>query len=170
MAELDEQFRTDVVLYNMQAKKVFTDKERFIFLQLPRFTKEAEDCKNDFERWIYVLKNMEVLDRMPWVAKDSVFHRLAQIAEVSNMSEEDRIKYDSALRHYRDTISVLQGAIDKGKALGQTEGFAKGQAEGRAEGRAEGVSNVAKKMKENGISSDIITKMTGLSTEEIEKL
>lgn len=61
---------------------------------------------------------MEVLDRMPWAAKNSVFRRLAEIGEVSNMSKEERIKYDAALRHFRDTISVMQGAEDKGLGRG----------------------------------------------------
>lgn len=154
MDGLGDEFRTDVVLYNLQKKEVFSDKERFIFLQLPNFRKEADECDNDFERWIYVLKNMDILDRMPWAAKDSVFHKLAEIAEVSNMSKEERIKYDSALRHYRDTISVLQGAEDKGWAKGAEETNIKN----------------ALTMKRLGISRDIIMQVTELSSERIDSL
>lgn len=154
MDGLGDEFRTDVVLYNLQKKEVFSDKERFIFLQLPNFRKEADECDNDFERWIYVLKNMDILDRMPWAAKDSVFHKLAEIAEVSNMSKEERIKYDSALRHYRDTISVLQGAEDKGIAKGVKETNIKN----------------AQTMKRLGVSKDVIMQVTGLSSEKIDSL
>ena len=154
MDGLGDEFRTDVVLYNLQKKEVFSDKERFIFLQLPNFRKEADECDNDFERWIYVLKNMDILDRMPWAAKDSVFHKLAEIAEVSNMSKEERIKYDSALRHYRDTISVLQGAEDKGWAKGAEENNIKN----------------ARTMKRLGVSKDVIMQVTGLSSEKIDSL
>ena len=154
MDGLGDEFRTDVVLYNLQKKEVFSDKERFIFLQLPNFRKEADECDNDFERWIYVLKNMDILDRMPWAAKDSVFHKLAEIAEVSNMSKEERIKYDSALRHYWDTISVLQGAEDKGIAKGVKETNIKN----------------AQTMKRLGVSKDVIMQVTGLSSEKIDSL
>ena len=97
---------------------------------------------------------MEVLDRMPWAGKDSVFRKLAEIAEVSNMSKDDRIKYDSALRHYRDTLSVLQGAKDSG----------------RREGREVGRKEVAKKMKSAGIPIIQIIEFTGLSAQDIELL
>ena len=97
---------------------------------------------------------MDILDRMPWAAKDSVFHKLAEIAEVSNMSKEERIKYDSALRHYRDTISVLQGAEDKGWAKGVKETNIKN----------------ARTMKRLGISKDIIMQVTELSSEKIDSL
>lgn len=154
LKELGEQFRTDIVLFNIQEKKVFSDKERLIFLQLPKFNKDAEDCTNDFDCWIYLLKNMEVLDRMPWTAKNSVFRKLAEIAEVGNMSKEERIKYDSSLRHYRDTISVSQGAVD----------------EGRKEGREEANLNNAKVMKSLGLPVDTIQKVTGLDVERIKSL
>lgn len=154
MPGLGNNLRTDVSLVNMQTGKVFTDKERFIFLQLPAFSKDADDCGNDFERWIYVLKNMEILDRMPWAAKDSVFRRLADIAEVSNMTKDERIKYDASLRHYRDTISVMQGAEDKG----------------RVEGRAEGKAEVAKKLLAMNMPLETIVQATGLTAEEIKGL
>ena len=97
---------------------------------------------------------MNILDRMPWAAKGSVFHKLAEIAEASNMSKEERIKYDSALRHYRDTISVLQGAEDKGWAEGVKETNIKN----------------ARTMKRLGISKDIIMQVTELSSEKIDSL
>ena len=40
------------------------DRMRLIYLQLPLFRKELEDCENVFEQMIYVLKNMDVLQRM----------------------------------------------------------------------------------------------------------
>ena len=117
---------------------------------------------------------MEVLDRMPWAAKDSVFRKLAEIAEVSNMSKDDRIKYDSALRHYRDTLSVLQGAKDSGRREGREEGREVGRKEGREvgrrEGREAGRKEVAKKMKSAGIPITQIVEFTGLSAQDIELL
>ena len=105
---------------------------------------------------------MEVLDSMPWTAKNSVFRKLAEIAEVSNMSKEERIKYDSSLRYYRDTISVLQGAVDEGRKEGREEG--------RKEGQEEANLNNAKVMKSLGLPVDTIQKVTGLDVERIKSL
>ncbi|MDD6552371.1 MAG: Rpn family recombination-promoting nuclease/putative transposase [Prevotellaceae bacterium] len=182
MDGLGDNFRTDVVLMNKQRKEVFSDKERFIFLQLPVFHKEAEECKDDFERWIYVLKNMEILDRMPWAAKDSVFRKLAEIGEVSNMTKDERIKYDAALRHYRDTLNVMRGAEDKGRQQGLAEGRLQGLSEGRLqglnEGRLQGLNEgqlsanlkTAKNLLSMGLSIEQIAKATGLDSKDIEKL
>ena len=158
MEGLANNFRTDVVLMNKQRGLPFSDKERFIFLQLPVFKKEADECRDDFERWIYVLKNMEILDRMPWAAKDSVFHKLAEIGEVSNMTKDERLKYDAALRHYRDTLNVMRSAEDKGRQQGLTEG------------RQQANIQTAKNLLAMGLSVDQIAKATGLSCEEVMKL
>jgi len=100
-------FRVDVGMTDLESGELFNDKLRLVYLQLPLFVKEADDCENDFERWIYVLKNMETLNRLPWMAKSAVFRRLAEVAEVSALSKEERIKYDHALKVYRDSINGL---------------------------------------------------------------
>jgi len=154
--------RIDVGMTDMQLGGLFTDKIRLICLQMPCFTKEAEECENQFERWIYVLKNMETLTRMPWAAQNAVFQRLAEVAEVSKLSKEDRQKYDHALKRYRDTLNAMTGAEIKGREEGREEG--------RAEGRAEGKVEVARNMKSSGMSLADIVRFTGLTEEQVNAL
>lgn len=185
MDGLGDNLRTDVSLVNMQTGKVFSDKERFVFLQMPCFNKEAKECNTLFERWIYVLKNMAVLDRMPWTAKDMVFKRLAKIAEVRNLTKEERAQYDASLKHYRDSLNVMRGAIEEGLTRGRTEGYSEGLSEGLSKGHSEGLAEglsqglaeglsqgrteVAKKLKLMGMSLKDIMEATGLTEEEVEK-
>ena len=160
--DFDKKFRSDIGLADKGNNKLFSDKMRMTFMQLPLFTKEADECDTDFDKWIYVLKNMETLTRLPWAAKSSVFKRLEQIADVASLSRQERMKYDVGLRKYRDTLSVLEGA--------KQDGLAEGRAEGRAEGLAEGKKDIARKMKSKGFSAADISEMTGLTDEEIETL
>ncbi|OKZ16838.1 MAG: hypothetical protein BHV72_11785 [Bacteroides sp. 43_46] len=44
--------RTDVVLSDRATGKLFNDKFRQIFIELPNFNKEEDECNTDFERWI----------------------------------------------------------------------------------------------------------------------
>ena len=55
------QLRIDVRLTDGEGS-LFSDKLRLIYLQMPCFAKDADECENQFERWIYILKNMEILD------------------------------------------------------------------------------------------------------------
>lgn len=162
LKDISDEFRTDVALMDMKHKTLFSDKVRQIYLQLPLFKKEPDECENVFDRFIYVLKHMDILERMPWAAQNSVFQKLASIAEVGALSKEDRIKYDESLRKFRDTISVMEGQ--------RLEGKAEGRAEGLTEGRTEGKTEVAVKLKAMGLSVSEITEATGLSPEQVEAL
>jgi predicted transposase/invertase (TIGR01784 family) len=149
-----DRLRIDVGLTDLQRGGLFSDKLRLIYLQMPCFTKEMEECENHFERWIYILKNMEILERMPWAAQNAVFRRLAEVAEVSALSKEERIKYDRALKRYRDTYNAMTGAEQKG----------------RAEGVEDNKRDNAKRMKADNMPAELIAKYTGLTEEVIEVL
>lgn len=105
---------------------------------------------------------METFNRLPWVAKDSVFHRLAEIAEVSAMTKEERQKYDYALRKYRDNLCVYEGAIQKGIEKGIAKGITKGETKRNVE--------IVRRMKAKGYPLEEIMDCTGLSAEEIGAL
>ena len=156
--DFKKQFRTDVVLAEKDTKEQFSDKLRMIYLQLPLFKKEAEECENQVERWIYLLKNMETLNRLPWAAQSAVFKKLESIADVSAMTRAERLQYDEALKKYRDTISVFEGVRLEGRM------------EGNAEGRLEEKIAIARNLKSMGMSISDVSKATGLSEEGIKAL
>lgn len=158
MKDSEGNFRTDVVLSDRDTHVPFSDKLRFVFLQLPCFKKEESECENDFERWIYVLKNMETLQRLPFKARKSVFEKLEQIVDIASLSKEERMKYDESIKVYRDQLATLDFAKQKGRA------------EGRAECRVEGTLDVVRRMKAMSISVETISLCTGLSLDEIAGL
>ena len=125
-----------------------------IYLQLPLFKKEADECENQVERWIYLLKNMETLNRLPWAAQSAVFKKLESIADVGGMTRAERLQYDEALKKYRDTISVFEGV----------------RMEGREEGLKEGAIANARKMKAYGLTLEMISDITGLTIDEVKGL
>ena len=141
-----------------------------IYLQLPYFDKQADECENDFERWIYVLKNMEALNRMPFAAKDSVFAKIAQIADISALSKEERMKYDEGIRKYRDTICVMDYAIESGLKKGFDKGMKQGIEQGRAEGEKQGRYEVAQKLLAMGLPIESVLQATGLSKDDVKQL
>ena len=134
--------------------RFFSNKFRQIFIELPNFNKEEDECENDFERWIYILKHMDTLDRMPFKARKAVFERLEKLASKANMTQEERARYEEEWKVYNDYFNTLDFAEQKG--------LQKGLQKGKEE--------TARNLKELGVADDIIIKSTGLSKEEIEKL
>ena len=139
---------------------------RFIFLELPSFCKEEDECVNDFERWIYVLKNMETLKRMPFKAQKSVFDELEKIVDISALSKEERLKYDESIKIYRDNLAIASGQ----RKLGHKEGFEEGFGEGIETGIKKERREIALKMKSSGMTPEQIMQITGLSLKEIKEL
>jgi len=101
---------------------------------------------------------MEKLNRYPFEIKDKVFKKLIETCDVASWSREERIKYDRALKRYRDTIAVMEGQ----KLEGLKQGI--------KQGRAEGIQVVARNLKNSGIPIDVIAQNTGLTVEEINNL
>ena len=137
---------------------MFSDKLRFIYLSLPFFDKSEEECETGFEKWIYVLKYMEVLERLPFTAQKKIFDHLAKLADVRCLSSEEQEKYDESIKAVDDYYSGLYGAYIEG----EKEGFAKGLAEVRAK--------VARNLLAMGMSWSQIIQATGLTEEDLKQL
>ena len=121
---------------------------------------------------------MTTLEDIPFMADNPVFRYLADVADISALSQGERQRYDESIKTMRDHISAYDTARNKGLAegvaKGRSEGLAEGLSKGKIEGRSEGVKEekiqTARRMKTEGFSIELITKMTGLSLEEIANL
>ena len=155
-------FRTDVALREKSSDSMFSDKLRFIYLSLPFFDKSEEECETGFEKWIYVLKYMEVLERLPFTAQKKIFDHLAKLADVRCLSSEEQEKYDESIKAVDDYYSGLYGFY--------VEGEEKGIAKGRAEGELSKSLTIARNLLAMGMSLPQIVKATGLNEEQLKQL
>lgn len=191
-------FRTDMILADRDNGKMVSDKIRMVYLMLPFFEKTETECETDFERWIFVLKNMNTFERMPFLAKNAVFKKLAEISDLRTLSKKDMDKYEDSIRIMRDAYATYKYAIktgledgrkqgleegmaqgiEKGMAQGLEKGMAQGLEEGMAQGiekgkaEAEHLKNIefAKLMLSDGDSTEKIQRYTGLTAEEINEI
>ena len=125
-----------------------------------------EECTTFLDCWIYNLKHMETLEKMPFEAQHKIFKRLAEIADSKSLTKEEQEKYDNSMMVMWDNYAVYKHAEEKGIIKGE----AKGRAEGRAEGKKEKAKEIALKLLALNTPIDIIFQSTGLSIEEIKKL
>ena len=129
-------FLNDLLEGELHVKDVtFTDKLRFIYLSLPLFDKKVEECETDFDKWIYVLKHMATLERIPFATQKKIFKRLADIADSRCLSKEEMEKYEESQRvvdnynlgMYSAWYQGNEEGIKLGEARGEKNGFRKGQ-------------------------------------------
>ena len=99
---------------------------------------------------------------MPFMAKNAVFRKLAEISDITALSKEEHEKYDESIKILRDNYATFKFAIK--------EGHDKGRAEGRAEGQTKEKKQIAQNMLKEGMAVSLICKMTGLDEQEVLKL
>ena len=160
MSGLPKKLKVDSGISDRETGKPINPFLRLIYIQLPFMNKGEEECDNNFERWIYILKNMENMSEIPAKYKE-IMDELTTfecVAEESAMGEYERACYEKELKRVRDNRAILNFERKEG------------QAEGRAEGRNEEKIDIARRMKEAGMTSNLISDFTGLSKEQVESL
>ena len=141
-----------------QFGKEFYEKLQLIYIQMPLFNKEESELETRRDKWLYFLKYLPNLEHIPSIMKEKVFQKAFHTAEVASMSEKDRAFYEQAEKDYLSYWATITTAEKKGMQTGINIG--------RAEERIE----IARNLKEEGLDPAFISKMTGLSSEEIERL
>jgi len=149
-----DKFRYDVKLSDIETKQVFYDKLTFIYLEMPKFNKKAEELETRFEKWLFILKNLHKLDRIPAELKENIFLKLFETAEISKFSQQEYQDYEDSLKYYRD----IKNSLDTAKE------------EGEIKGRIEGKIEIAMQMLKKGIEISLISELTGLTEQEIRNL
>ncbi|MFN8436201.1 MAG: Rpn family recombination-promoting nuclease/putative transposase [Cytophagales bacterium] len=117
-------FRYDVKLSDIETKKVFYDKLTFIYLEMPKFNKTVEELETRFDKWLFVLRNLNKLDRIPEKLKEQIFDKLFETAEIAKFTPEQIRSYEDSLKYYRD----LKNFLDTAKEEGYEQGYEQGKA------------------------------------------
>ena len=138
--------------------QTFYDKLTYIFIEMPRFTKEEAQLENHFDKWLYFLKHLEDFESIPDILKEDVFMKGFEIAEIANFNEKELAEYEESLKVYRDLKGVIDTSFEEGEKVGFDKGIEKKARE------------MAKTMKKEGEPLEKISRYTGLSKQEIEKL
>lgn len=151
-------FRYDVKLTDIESKKIFYDKLTFIYLEMPKFNKGIDELETRFDKWLFVLRNLNRLDRIPDKFKEQIFEKLFETAEIARFTPDQVRYYEDSLKYYRD----LKNSLDTAKDEGMQEGIEKGI--------EKGIEIVAINALKLGKSISEIMELTGLSRGQIEKL
>ena len=133
-----------------QSNKVFYDKLKFVYLEMPHFINEEHQLETRLDKWLYFIKHLEDFQNIPEIFKDDIFLQAFEIAEIAKYSEEERHDYEQSLKVYRDLKVVIDTAFDDGQTKRTLE--------------------IAKKLKEKGMDTDFIIETTGLTKSEIDNL
>ncbi|MEM6453144.1 MAG: Rpn family recombination-promoting nuclease/putative transposase [Cyanobacteria bacterium P01_D01_bin.105] len=167
-----------VIELKNQCCEVFYDKLKFIYIELPKFTKTLDELESHYDKWLFLLRHLYQLDDKPEILQGEVFNRLFEVAEIAQFSRVERQAYEDSLKYYRDMQNVVgtsreegrEEGLQEGLERGRQEGIVAGREEGRQEGIAAGMRTVALNMLREHVPLDLISRTTGLSVQLLEEL
>ena len=145
-----DKYRYDVKLSDIETKKVFYDKLTFIYLEMPKFNKTIDELETRFDKWLYLIRNLNRLDRIPDKLREQIFLKLFETAEIAKFTPDEARNYEDSLKYYRDLKNSLDTKFD--------------------EGRIEEKKDIALKLFNMNMPIENIIKVTGLTNEELLKL
>ena len=157
-----DDYRWDVYRMDDKHHEKFGDMIREIYLEIPKFRLPLSECTTLYEKFLYVFKNMDILERMPKELQNQVFTKLKNISEIAQMSPDDRLAYEISRLHEYDTENALYTKYEEGRE----DGLAEGEKKGRGEERL----RMALDMLKDGLDLQMIIRYTGLTKEQIQSL
>ena len=185
-----DKYKYVVKLSDTETNKVFYNKLTFVYLEMPKFKKDLSEINSHFEKWLYVLRHLNRLEKIPAKLTEKIFTQLFEVAEIAKFNREQLMQYEHSLKYYRDLKNSFDTARDDGWKQGKAEGIKAGmeagiqagmeagmqagRLAGIEAGKAEGVREqnilLARKMKANGYSLAEIMALTDLDQQTVENL
>jgi predicted transposase/invertase (TIGR01784 family) len=142
--------KTQVVLYDEENGTVFSDKLKYIYLEMDKFDKSIEELETYYDKWLFIIKNLHLLDKIPQELREKAFQKVFKVAEIAKYNPKDRQKYEDSLKYYRD----MENSLDLQYAVG----------------RKEEKLEIVQKAIQKGFDNQTIVDLTGLSVEQIESV
>ena len=155
-------------------------------IQLPRLLEMEPDFSSGLYCWFYTIYTAhkenktisEVMDMIPqlqeYAKEDSGFMQFCEQYELAAADPKTRREYFIWYNDRWREAGMLYAAREEGMLLGRDEGMQLGREEGMQLGREEGIQRgvlqIARNLKNDGISIENIARLTNLSVSQIDRL
>jgi predicted transposase/invertase (TIGR01784 family) len=154
----DKKIPDGTVVYFVELKdqynRSFYDKLLYVYLAMPRFNKTLIELLTPQDHWLYILKNLPELEEVPELFRKGILAKVFKVADMANLTREERRAYEESVKQYRDLKNVTDTAFYDGKI------------EGKIEEKEEIILNGH----EQGFSADSLAKLTKLTVTEVLKI
>ncbi len=154
---------------------IISDNPTFCIVELGIFAREKKVPKTEQEILAHVFNNMRKMTEPPMQASgNSFFETIFRRCNYKIFGDMEKDEYKKSIWEYADVQSgmelVRDEAFQDGMEKGRAEGKAEGMEKGIAEGEAKSKTLIARNMLSEGIDIALISKITGLTEEEIKGL
>ena len=105
----------DVRLIDVVTNKLFYEKLRLLYIEMPRFKKKLEELETNEDKWLYFLKNLPDMNEIPTELNVGVFPKAFEQAEIANYTHEEYNAYIASLDYYWCNYADMDTARQEGR-------------------------------------------------------
>lgn len=157
----------DVRLMDVYTHEIYSDIIRMIFIHLVETKTHWDECKTDYDKILFLIKNMHTMDKNSKAYLSGEFDELFNESEIANMAAEDVVAYGQSYQKYVDTLDAVETAARTSFSKGEDSGFEKGMKKGIEKGIERERLKSIKIMHSMGIPASVIAENYGMSISDI---
>jgi len=106
----DERYIRTCKICDIETSEMFYDKLTFVYIELPKFSKDLHELATFADKWIYFLKYLSELEEIPKELSDEPMDDAFRMAEIASYNEAERFAYHRSLKYLRDTRGQIEYA------------------------------------------------------------
>ena len=154
------------IIEESTGKKILTNRLEIIIIELPKARKMTRENITDAIKWALFLDNPNSTEVQEMVEENETLKHALE--ELRDISEDKLLRERAELRekYIKDYNTNMKGSKNEGIKIGRIEG----EKIGRIEGEKESKKGIAKNMLKEKLDLQLISRVTGLSVEEIHNL
>jgi len=157
----ENEYISEYMLRETKTGELMTRLQKYIFIELPRFSSPADQCISELEKWVYSMRHMHKLKNRPSNFNEESLARLYDLSKFANFETDEYQLYKDSLMYVSDYKNTIEYAKEEGIEIGR--------AEGRAEARAEVISTLIKNMLDSGMTCEKIAELIQIPIDEVKQ-
>ena len=110
-----ENFLSRIKFMYEDINKPYYDDATIVYLELPLFKKKINQLKTNIDRWMYALKFLPKLNRLPKALQKEIFEKLFELAKIAKMTKKQQTAYYKSLEEMsivKHTVDYLKHTVD----------------------------------------------------------
>ena len=158
----NDRYHNHYLFKENETNEIYTDLMQIHIIELPKFNKKPSEIKDELESWVEFLKepSVEVVDMLSKKVPEII--EAFEVLKVVSSNEETRRDAEIRIKAMSDKASSLAGAKEEGIQQGLQQGLQQGTIQGKLE--------IILNMLKNQLDDETISKLTGISLEEIREM
>lgn len=97
---------------DIETHEQILDSYNYTFIELPKISPEISEKSDEVQKWLFVLNNLDKLQKLPPAVSTHKFDRLLLPAKIANFNREELKQYEDAMRLEWDEYAIKQQKIE----------------------------------------------------------